>query len=304
MVISGPVDPVFMAFGHVRMMASGRSYRKLIGELWVFLFLSVNFYLIILWATPSAAGPRPLLIALGLQILGIAASGSWLFWYTNLLFRMIGSFTLVSWGTLGFFGTLGSITMDTLSPGLDFYRFLVDFVAHGCYLACLVPLLWRPGGPWDDPGTILGHWRTQGRTLWGPGLDFTDFCWFRGPFLRVCWVLVDQKRRFFHIYFQVAFSDDFWVWIWVSGIAKTGIWQGRYCKNQLSQKLELVWFQGRFFMILGGPSQILSPEWVGGDWSFFWVQWTIQQDLRHETWEMKDWPFIGSQIWKYKKSRL
>ena len=25
--------------------------------------------------------------------------------------------------------------------------------AHGCHLACLVPLLWRPGGP----GTILGR---------------------------------------------------------------------------------------------------------------------------------------------------
>ena len=29
--------------------------------------------------------------------------------------------------------------------------------AHGCHLACLVPLLWRPGGTWDDPGTILGR---------------------------------------------------------------------------------------------------------------------------------------------------
>ena len=29
--------------------------------------------------------------------------------------------------------------------------------AYGCHLACLVPLLWRPGGPWDDPGTILGR---------------------------------------------------------------------------------------------------------------------------------------------------
>ena len=28
--------------------------------------------------------------------------------------------------------------------------------AHGCHLACLVPLLWRPGGPWDDPGTLEG----------------------------------------------------------------------------------------------------------------------------------------------------
>ena len=29
--------------------------------------------------------------------------------------------------------------------------------AHGCHLACLVPLLWRPAGRWDDPGTILGR---------------------------------------------------------------------------------------------------------------------------------------------------
>ena len=29
--------------------------------------------------------------------------------------------------------------------------------AHGCHLACLVPLLWRPGGPWDDTGTVLGR---------------------------------------------------------------------------------------------------------------------------------------------------
>ena len=26
--------------------------------------------------------------------------------------------------------------------------------AHECHLACLVPLLWRPGGPWGDPGTL------------------------------------------------------------------------------------------------------------------------------------------------------
>ena len=31
----------------------------------------------ILWATPSAAGPRPLLIALGLQIRGIVAMQGW-----------------------------------------------------------------------------------------------------------------------------------------------------------------------------------------------------------------------------------
>ena len=47
--------------------------------------------------------------------------------------------------------------------------------AHGCHLACLVSLLWRPGGPLDDPGTILAHWRAQGMTLRGPGLDLIDF---------------------------------------------------------------------------------------------------------------------------------
>ena len=55
--------------------------------------------LLILWATPSAAGPRSLLIVSGLQILGSVASGSWYFWDANLSFGMIGGFTLVSWGT-------------------------------------------------------------------------------------------------------------------------------------------------------------------------------------------------------------
>ena len=30
----------------------------------------------------------------------------------------------------------------------------MDFGAHGRHFACLVPLLYRPGGPWDDPGTF------------------------------------------------------------------------------------------------------------------------------------------------------
>ena len=61
----------------------------------------------ILWATPSAAGPRSLLFASGSQILGIVASGSWYFWDVNLSFGMIGGFTLASLGTLGQFGKTG-----------------------------------------------------------------------------------------------------------------------------------------------------------------------------------------------------
>ena len=83
------------------------------------------------------------------------------------------------------------------------------YVAHGCHLACLVPLLWRPGGPWDDPATILGQWRAQGRTLWGPGLDLWLFDDFGDPFWELFGYFWIKKEVFFHIYFQVAFSVAF-----------------------------------------------------------------------------------------------
>ena len=56
--------------------------------------------ILILWATPSTAGPRSLLI-LGLQNLGIVANRSWHLWYRHLSFDMLVSLTLSSWGTLG-----------------------------------------------------------------------------------------------------------------------------------------------------------------------------------------------------------
>ena len=56
---------------------------------------------VILWATPSAASPRSLLIALGLQILGIVASGSGHLWYPDL------SFDMAWWLNFGVLGTLG-----------------------------------------------------------------------------------------------------------------------------------------------------------------------------------------------------
>ena len=60
---------------------------------------TLNFF--ILWATPSAAGPRSLLIALGLQILGIVATGSWHPCFPDLSFGMLGGLTLASCGSLG-----------------------------------------------------------------------------------------------------------------------------------------------------------------------------------------------------------
>ena len=61
----------------------------------------ILFTISILWATPSVAGPRPLLNSLGLQILGIVASGSFRFWYENLSFGMRGGSISASWGTMG-----------------------------------------------------------------------------------------------------------------------------------------------------------------------------------------------------------
>ena len=120
----------------------------------------------------SAAGPRPKLIALGLQILGIAASGSWLFWYANLLFGMIGGFTLASWGPWAEFGTLGSITKDTVRsrPGflLIFGGFWCPWVSFGMLPFSTLASSGTLGRSWDDPG----HWGIQERTLRCPGLDF------------------------------------------------------------------------------------------------------------------------------------
>ena len=77
--------------------------------------------------------------------------------------------------------------------------------AHGCHLACLVPLLWRPGGPWDDPGTILGHWRVQGRTLWGPGLDFIDFLMILGTHSESFLGIFRPEKKFFSYLFPGCF---------------------------------------------------------------------------------------------------
>ncbi len=60
-----------------------------------------------------------------------------------------------------------------------------------------------------------------------------------------------------------------------------------------------------FHRILGS-SQILSPEWFGGDAVFFFgysKQSNRTWDMRHETWEMRDWPFRGSKMWKCKKCK-
>ena len=58
------------------------------------------------------------------------------------------------------FASSAEICAGSLAPGC---RILSTFAtrsqvygAHECHLAWLVPRLWRPRGPWDDPGTLEG----------------------------------------------------------------------------------------------------------------------------------------------------
>ena len=37
---------------------------------------------------------------------------------------------------------------------LPFLQTYLGFLVPRRVLACSVPVLWRPGGPWDDPGTL------------------------------------------------------------------------------------------------------------------------------------------------------
>ena len=94
-------------------------------------------------------------------------------------FLMIGSFTLVSWGTLGFFETPGSITKDTEVQAwisTDFWWILLPmgpiWHARCLYSGVLGDLGTTLGRSWDDPGTPEGTRKDLVRS----SLGFYRFC--------------------------------------------------------------------------------------------------------------------------------
>ena len=89
--------------------------------------------------------------------------------------------------------------------------------AHGYHLACLLTLLWRPGGPWDDTGTVLGRSWDIGGHKEGPcevqAWILSIFWWFWGPILKAFLVLLDKRNSFFisisRLLFLLVFGSKF-----------------------------------------------------------------------------------------------
>ena len=108
----------------------------------------------ILWATPSAAGPRSVLAASGLQFLGIVGSGPWHSWYANLSFSMIGGFTLACLGTLGRF-------WDTWEHNKGHFEFQAWIFTDFLWILVPMGVIWHAWclhfGVLGDSGTILGR---------------------------------------------------------------------------------------------------------------------------------------------------
>ena len=204
--------------------------------------------------------------------------------------------------------------------------------AHGCHLACLVPLLWRPGGPWDDPATILGQWRAQGRTLWGPGLDFIDFLMILGTYSESFFGIFGSKKKLFSYFVQVAFSVAFESKFGCLGLEKQafgmeGIAKINFRRNWIScdSRVDFSWFWvalGPLFMafvVLETGSKIDEfSRWFWGhprSWApsgvvvIGWFFGYSKQSRRPETWDMRHekWEIDPSEDPKYentKNSRL
>ena len=69
-----------------------------------------------------------------------------------------------------------------------------------------MPLPWRPGGPWDDPGTVGSTRKDTWRSRLGFLLIFDGL---RDRILRAFWVLWTKRSVFVYACLQVSFSVGF-----------------------------------------------------------------------------------------------
>ena len=145
-----------------------------------------------------------------------------------------------------------SYGLRPLPPAPDHCSLLEHCRFLALWQADLWDAWWLHFGVLGDPEAILGHWGTQERTLWGPGLEFYRCLVSLETLFWQFFEYIGQDNVYLVMLVSRFFSNGFWVWTWMSRIGKLSILQARYCTKQLSQKLEFSWFQNAIFMILGG----------------------------------------------------
>ena len=125
--------------------------------------------------------------------------------------------------------------------------------AHGCHLACLVPLLWRPGGPWDDPGTLEGTRKDPGRSRLGFYWFFVDF---GNPFWELFTYFWTHKEVFFisisRLFFLVISGSKFGcLGLQKQAFGKGGIAKINFRRNWISydSRFDFSWFWVAFWPI-------------------------------------------------------
>ena len=134
-------------------------------------------------------------------------------------------------------------------------------------------------------GSILASWGTLGRSWHSLGsttdtlryrLRFLfNFSGFKDSFWKCFRCFGFKKVYLCMLVSSFSFSHDFRAWIWKSGIGKPSISHWRYCKNQLSQKLNFSWFQGPFFMILNGLGTNCHDFCCPGEWLEIWCRFKV-----------------------------
>ena len=159
----------------------------------------IYIYIYILWTTPSAAGPRPLHSRIA-DSLHCCKRILAFFGIPTCRFRISGFF----------FGTLGSITKDTLRSRPGFLLISGGFCCPWLLFGCLAPLLWLPGGPWDDPGTLEGTRKDTARSRHGFYRFFDDL---GDPFWEFFEHFWTKKKVFFisisRLFFLLVFGSKF-----------------------------------------------------------------------------------------------
>ena len=160
---------------------------------------------------------------------------------------------------------------------LDFWQFCNQFLGLWCLwvsfgmLGASTLASWRSlGRSWDDPGTILGHWRAQGRTLWGPGLDFIDFLVILGTHSESFVGTFGQKKQFFSYLFPGCF------FCWFLGL-NLGVWDWKN-KNLAWKVLQKSTFAEIGFLVIPG-SFFHDFGWPWDQFSWLLLPWRLAWKL-------------------------